>query len=190
MNKILRDVAEFLSGIKRELPEIFANPVHYNAPAVNSFDLKEFQLSLDFSRDGGSRAAKSPAVAVNAARKKAGDVICGRVRHWSGVMGVEYGSVRVKNQKSLWGSCSGKKNLNFNWRLALMPPEILDYVVIHELAHVAEMNHSGRFWTRVSLWCPDYRERREWLRKFSSEMMRETGWELCGGAAAGGMTIK
>lgn len=62
------------------------------------------------------------------------------------------------------GSCSAKGNLNFNWKLVLMPPEILDYVVVHELAHRLQMNHSAAFWAEVGKILPDYRERRQWLK--------------------------
>ena len=79
-------------------------------------------------------------------------------------MGVTYGKVTLREQKTRWGSCSSKGNLNFNWKLALMPDEILDYVVVHELAHRMEMNHSDKFWKIVENVLPDYRERLSWLK--------------------------
>lgn len=92
-----------------------------------------------------------------------------RVAYFAEQMGVTYGRITIREQKTRWGSCSSKGNLNFNWKLALMPEEILDYVVVHELAHRREMNHSGRFWAIVEEALPDYRERRgalkEWGRK-------------------------
>ena len=80
-------------------------------------------------------------------------------------MGVDYGRITVREQKTRWGSCSQKGNLNFNWKLALMPEEILDYLVVHELAHRVEMNHSPAFWAVVAEEIPDYKTRREWLRQ-------------------------
>ena len=73
-------------------------------------------------------------------------------------------SVRVRDQKRRWGSCSAHGALNFNWRLILAPAEVLDYVVVHELCHLKELNHSPRFWEWVGQVLPDYRARRSWLR--------------------------
>ena len=80
-------------------------------------------------------------------------------------MGVSPKRVFLKNQRTLWGSCSTRGNLNFNRVLAGAPADIVDYVVIHELAHLKEMNHSRRFWTVVEAWCPEQKQRRRWLRQ-------------------------
>lgn len=90
-----------------------------------------------------------------------------RVRHYCEIMGVTVGYVTVKNQKTRWGSCSAKGNVNFNYQLAFLPEELLDYVVIHELAHRRYMDHSKEFWAEVEKYCPDYRERREALKEYS-----------------------
>lgn len=88
-----------------------------------------------------------------------------RAAHWAPRLGVSYGRVRVKDQRSLWGSCTRHGDLNFNRRLASAPIEVLDYIVIHELAHRLEMNHSRRFWSHVEKCCPDHKARRRWLRE-------------------------
>lgn len=80
-------------------------------------------------------------------------------------MGVYYGRITIREQKTRWGSCSSKGNLNFNWKLVLLAPELLDYVVVHELAHRREMNHSKDFWKIVEAELPDYRERRRRLKE-------------------------
>ena len=80
-------------------------------------------------------------------------------------MGVDYGRITIREQKTRWGSCSSKGNLNFNWKLVLLAPELLDYVVVHELAHRREMNHSKNFWKIVEAELPDYREQRRRLKE-------------------------
>lgn len=73
--------------------------------------------------------------------------------------------IYLMNQRTRWGSCSSKRNLSFNWRLVLAPPEILDYIVVHELAHLKEMNHSQRFWLLVRSFCPDFERHKCWLKE-------------------------
>lgn len=95
---------------------------------------------------------------------KASVVIPPRVRYYAGLMGITYGRITIRNQKTRWGSCSAKGNLNFNCLLVLLPDEILDYVVVHELAHRVELNHSPAFWAIVEKYIPDYKKRRKWLK--------------------------
>ena len=87
-----------------------------------------------------------------------------RTAFWAARMKVTYGRITIRDQRTRWGSCSSRGNLNFNWKLVLMPPELLDYVVVHELAHRKEMNHSPRFWAIVERELPDYCNRREKLK--------------------------
>lgn len=91
-------------------------------------------------------------------------VIPERVAYFAPKVGVTYGGITIRNQRSRWGSCSGKGNLNFNCLLMLVPPEVLDYVVVHELCHRREMNHSPKFWAEVERVLPDYQRHRRWLR--------------------------
>ena len=98
-------------------------------------------------------------------------IIPQRVRYYAEVMGVTYGRITIRMQKSRWGSCSGKGNLNFNCLLMRTPEEIVDYVVVHELCHLKEMNHSPRFWAEVEKILPDYKERRKWLKDHEAELM-------------------
>ncbi len=95
-----------------------------------------------------------------------------RIAHWAPRLGVAPKRVFIKNQRTRWGSCSEQGNLNFNWRLARAPAEVVEYVVIHELAHLLEMNHSKRFWEHVDRWCPEHRVHRRWLRENSRELGR------------------
>lgn len=95
-----------------------------------------------------------------------------RVEYFARQVGVDYGRITIRNQKTRWGSCSGKGNLNFNCLLMLAPAEILDYVVVHELCHRKEMNHFKAFWAEVEKVLPDYRESVQWLKEKGSLIMR------------------
>ena len=77
----------------------------------------------------------------------------------------------MRAQRTRWGSCSSSGNLNFNCLLALVPPAVLDYVVVHELCHRLEMNHSPRFWQEVGRVMPDYEEHKKWLRENGAELI-------------------
>lgn len=94
-----------------------------------------------------------------------------RTAYFAARMGVNYGRITIREQKTRWGSCSSAGNLNFNWRLVLMPPEILDYVVVHELAHRKEMNHSSKFWAIVEQEMPDYQERKQRLKELGGQFI-------------------
>ena len=109
---------------------------------------------------------------IRALADQALQVIPERVRYYAPLVGVTYGRITIRNQRTRWGSCSAKGNLNFNCLLMLMPPEILDYVVVHELAHRREMNHSPAFWAIVESVLPDYRTRRQWLKEYGGAYMQ------------------
>ena len=85
-------------------------------------------------------------------------------------VGREYGRVTIREQKTRWGSCSSRKNLNFNWKLIMAPKEALTYVVIHELCHLIHFNHSEKFWQEVSARMPEYDIWRKWLRANGSKL--------------------
>ena len=95
-----------------------------------------------------------------------------RVEYFARQVGVTYGRITIRNQKTRWGSCSSKGNLNFNCLLMLAPTEILDYVVVHELCHRKEMNHSKAFWTEVEKVLPDYRQSIQWLKENGNQIMQ------------------
>ena len=103
-------------------------------------------------------------------QNKACVVIPRRVAYYAEKLGVSYGKITLRQQKTRWGSCAANGNRNFNWLLILAPPEVLDYVVVHELCHRREMNHSQAFWKEVEKILPDYRERQKWLK--------DNGWRL------------
>ena len=103
--------------------------------------------------------------------KLARQVIPEKVAYYARVMGVTYGRISIRKQKTRWGSCSREGNLNFNCLLMMAPPEVLDYVVVHELSHRLEMNHSSRFWMQVEKVIPDYRKPRKWLKEHGNRLM-------------------
>lgn len=95
-----------------------------------------------------------------------------RVEHFAPIVGVDYGRITIRNQRSRWGSCSAKGNLNFNCLMMLMPEEIRDYIVVHELCHRLVMNHSAAFWQQVERVLPGYKKYRKWLRDHGDSIMR------------------
>ena len=107
---------------------------------------------------------------VIALAEEALKVIPERVEYFAKVIGVTYGKITVRNQKTRWGSCSSKGNLNFNC-LLMLAPEVLDYVVVHELCHRKQMNHSKAFWLEVEKVLPDYKEARKWLKEDGSQII-------------------
>lgn len=146
---VCRDVRNFLRALAGELPEVFPRPPVYRRVVRRA------------------RVARPTPVQ----RQQAREIISARAAHWAGLLGVKYNRIAIKSQRSLWGSCSRKGNINFNWRLAAAPAQALDYVVIHELCHLREMNHSRKFWAHVAQACPDFKQHRRWLRLNSAGLM-------------------
>lgn len=124
-------------------------------------------LALAEKRKREPAASGQPALtAKERARyiKIARDIFTRKTEYYARIMGVSYGRISIREQKTRWGSCSSQGNLNFNWRLIFAPENVLDYVVVHELAHRKEMNHSKAFYAIVESVLPDYRVSRKWLR--------------------------
>lgn len=132
-----------------------------------SWILEKTEVMAEREEKRKSTPAPPPELLSKTDRMKIQLKIGKRVRHYCEAMGVTVGYVTVKNQKTRWSSCSAKGNVNFNYQLAFLPDELLDYVVIHELAHRRHMNHSRAFWAEVEKYCPDYLERREQLKEYS-----------------------
>lgn len=97
--------------------------------------------------------------------KKAHEKIIPRTRHFANVLGVEYADAKIVDNKYRWGSCTPKDNLNFNWRLIKAPMFVIDYVIIHELAHLLVANHTPEFWNVIRAQTPKMDTAKEWLRE-------------------------
>ncbi len=102
-------------------------------------------------------------------KAQARKVIIQRVSTLARRCDITYGRIAIRNTCTRWGSCSSRGNLNFHYGLLFLPPRVRDYVIIHELCHLTEMNHSAAFWRLVEHRMPDYREQRRALRTFSPE---------------------
>lgn len=107
--------------------------------------------------------------------EQAKEYIPQRVEYYAEIIGVTYGRITIRNQRTRWGSCSGKGNLNFNCLLMMMPKEVIDYVIVHELCHRKEMNHSTAFWKEVENVLPDYGEYRMWLKENGGSFIERMG---------------
>lgn len=97
-----------------------------------------------------------------------------RVAYYHAQMGGQYEKIVIRDQKTRWGSCSSRGTLSFNWRLMLAPPAVLDYVVVHELAHLQQMNHSKQFWAVVEQVMPDYKSHRSWLKENGGRLQMQS----------------
>ena len=126
----------------------------------------EFRLTLpDPDSDEAVRAAIRSALSTRALER-----IRERLAFYIPRVGKQPGRITIREQKSRWGSCSSKHNLNFNWKLIMAPPQALDYVVIHELCHLHEFNHSPRFWSLVEAQMPDYKVWKKWLKDHAEDL--------------------
>lgn len=115
---------------------------------------------------GYNTAAKEKDSALESwLRQCAKELIHEKAAYFAKILHVTYAAIRIKDQKSLWGSCSAQGNLNFNWRIIMAPEEIMDYLIVHELCHRLFMNHSADFWRCVERILPNYKQLRKWLKE-------------------------
>ena len=119
----------------------------------------------------GNRSPILTASELESLREQTRILVTERSDHFATMLGVTYGRITIRAQHTRWGSCSSKGNLNFNLLLALMPPQIVDYVVVHELCHLRQMNHSPRFWALVASILPDYGVCKKWLKDNGPALM-------------------
>ena len=150
---------------------IVRSPYYVPVKEIRSFveknsDWIENKLAkLENIRESADAAGHYSEEELKAISKRAAEIIPERVEFYAKTLGVSYGRITIRCQKSRWGSCSSKGNLNFNCLLAEMPPEVLDSVVVHELCHRIEMNHSPSFYNLVYSIYPDYDRWDKWLKE-------------------------
>lgn len=108
---------------------------------------------------------------VKKLKKEARNHLASLTEYWAEKIGVSYGRISIRGQKTRWGSCSSKGNLNYNYLLMLCPDEVAEYVVIHELCHRIHMNHSKDFWNKIEAFCPNYKQARKWLKQNGNSLI-------------------
>jgi predicted metal-dependent hydrolase len=104
-------------------------------------------------------------------KKEAKEKISQRLDYYSNLTGLKYKSIKITSARTRWGSCGPRGNLCFTWRLVRAPLEVIDYVVVHELVHIVQRDHSKKFWNRVEAIIPDYKKNRIWLRKIGKDLL-------------------
>lgn len=104
-------------------------------------------------------------------RREARTHLSDRLDHYADEMGLEYDGIEIRNQRTRWGSCSTNGTISLNWRLLMAPPDVIDYVVVHELAHLHEPNHTSAFWSLVAKQVPNYEDHMEWLEENSARLI-------------------
>ena len=156
---------------------IIRAPMQATNEDINAFMLKNkawIEKHLAKAQAQQQAAASVKKLTMDEIRKladRAVEIIPDRVKYYAPLVGVTYGRITIRNQRSKWGSCSSKGNLNFNCLLMLAPPEVIDSVVVHELCHRKEMNHSDRFYAEVLRVFPDYHKWDKWLKDNGTILM-------------------
>ncbi|WP_049922584.1 M48 family metallopeptidase [Halopiger djelfimassiliensis] len=110
-------------------------------------------------------------VLENFYRSRARDYLTDRTDHYAERMSVKYEKLELRNQRTRWGSCSTGGTISLNWRLVMAPPDVVDYLVVHELAHLIEQHHGREFWQLVGEHSPNYKEKAEWLERNSAKLV-------------------
>ncbi|WP_081457835.1 YgjP-like metallopeptidase domain-containing protein [Clostridium carboxidivorans] len=133
-------------------------------------DNGSFKVYFDGNIGLGEDAIKNHIIDIY--KNQAKKVLIERTKIYSKLIGVNPLKVTIKSQKTLWGSCSSKRNINYNYKIIMAPMEVVDYIVVHELCHLIHMNHSKQYWNTVQSILPDYKIRRRWLKDNGFKLMR------------------
>lgn len=173
--RLIRSGRKTLAMEMRPEGLIVRAPYHVTQRQIDEF----LRSRLDWVEKARERMEQRPSPAdlltmdeIRSLAERAMKYIPERVAYYAPRVGVTYGRITIRNQKTRWGSCSAKGNLNFNCLLMLTPPEVIDSVVVHELCHRKEMNHSKRFYEEVLRVYPDYHKWNRWLKENGTAIMR------------------
>ena len=195
---VVSDVKLFLERLKKEMPEIFGTDEkttegNGNAPTQTAGnkvlfngDLLEARTYITPDQEEGvafdgtvfhvylqNKESNPSALVTQWLRDKAAEVLPQKTKEWAEKIGVEYNRVVLKDQRTLWASCSSQKNINYSYRIIKMPPVVQDYLVIHELCHLRFMNHGQEYWQLVGEFSPDYKLHRRWLNEHKDAVFEE-----------------
>ncbi len=164
--------------IKSDLRVIVRAPLRMKQTDIDRFIAEKTPLIEKHLAIMQARRASAPAVQpltaeeLRALTQQAAAVIPPEVEVLAQKIGVTYGKITIRHQRTLWGSCSESGNLNFNCLLMLCPDAVVEYIIIHELCHRKHMNHSKAFWAMVKRFCPQYAEQRRWLKENGNHLIK------------------
>ena len=193
---VVSDVKLFIERLKKELPEVFgqADGNKNNAEAAHSGDNKvlyngklyEARMYLTPDQEEGvafdgtifhiylqSKNADPSALVTTWLRNKANETLKAKTAEWAQKIGVEFNNIVIKDQRTCWASCAGKKNIKYSYRIVKMPLAVQDYLMVHELCHLVHMNHGQEYWQLVAQFCPDYKSHRRWLNENKGSIFDE-----------------
>lgn len=174
--------------IKRQLarqPKASAAPRHWGPDTRFLFRGERVQATLSFREDRAEITFADQSILAERVgadlrplieshlRELAEAELPHRTLEYAAVHRLEVRRVQVRAQRSRWGSCSRRSTISLNWRLIQTPPFVRDYIILHELMHLRQMNHSERFWREVENACPYFKEAERWLKKFGREVLRD-----------------
>ena len=185
----ISDVKLFLEKLRLDLPEVFSSPAQegqqekdtslalaagkvlycgklLNCTITLSDKIKEpiiIEENGELKMIINNPSENLPALAEKWIREQAKIILPKKIKETAEKMGVSFNNIFIKDQKTLWASCSSKNNLNFSYRILKTPSVVQDYLIVHELAHLIHFNHSAEFWAEVAKYVPDYKQQRKWL---------------------------
>ena len=176
--EIIKEKRKTISARIRNGMVIVKAPYRVTEPQIREFLVSHkrwIRIHMDQAENTAQAAQEAGRLSMEEIRTladQAVEEIPKRVKHYASLMGVTYGKITIRNQKTRWGSCSKTGNLNFNCLLMLAPPQVLDAVVVHELAHRKEMNHSPRFYREIEKVYPEYEKWNRWLKENGAILLK------------------